>query len=287
MLSQANEKIASPVDTGSQSVQLLRMAIKYYAEEDARHKEVLAITWTFEQCKEATDALCDKFNLPRLPIKLRSGGRSSSYNYKLRKDKKTGKMVMTRVIRYLPSMLNPLTVAHEFAHYRDHMFRIKERDDRNEAIKKSVTDRHGFLTGIYKPVGIDNKTRWHGIRHLGYTDVAIKHLQTLAFYVPMRTTRLETIKAVQDQRLTEELRAMGVTIPITPEMLVEAAAIKNSVIANDPVKAAFNALPAFLSCPKCQCEKHKAEFGVRVMSRDPVTKLPVKVVRQSYCRGCR
>ncbi len=64
-------------------------------------------------------------------------------------------------------------------------------------------------------------------------------------------------------------------------------AAEPALVTVDPVVAAFLALPAILRCPKCNTDKPKIEFGVRVMSRDAVTKLPIKIARQSYCRSCR
>lgn len=50
--------------------------------------------------------------------------------------------------------------------------------------------------------------------------------------------------------------------------------------------AAYNALPAELTCPCCQATKSKAEFGVRVVKKDEAGN-PLKAVRQSRCRSCR
>ena len=249
------------------------MSLKYYAEENNRHQDVLVVKWTFQQCKEATNLLCDHYGLPRIVVKLRSGGRSSSYN--------TG----SRRIRYLPSMLNPLTVAHEFAHYRDHMFRIKERDDRNNKVRIAATDQFGFYQSPFKLVGIDCKTRWHGIRHRMYTDQAVAFVKTLSFYVPAKVTRMETI------RTAAEAEAAAVKAATTYEyrFVRRTAQFTAAVFAPfvDVVAAAFAALPEYCTCPKCHLSKSKRDFGMRIMARDPVTKVPTKAVRQSYCQECR
>ncbi len=220
--------------------------LKYYTEENARHQEVQAVNWTLQQCHDGTDALCDAFQLPRIPVFLAGTKKNKSWY-----------STEFKQIHYHPSMLNPLTVAHEFAHYRDHMFRLAERDEKNSKIKLlSVAQPLRFMV----LARIDTKTRWHGVRHLQYTDQAVAVLQKLPFYVPFRVTRMEAIVAGAFQYYTTNL---------------------------NPVEAAFNALPEVLHCPKCSCDKVKAQFGVRVMARDPATNQPIKIVRQSYCRGCR
>lgn len=45
-------------------------------------------------------------------------------------------------------------------------------------------------------------------------------------------------------------------------------------------------LPDILVCPKCNAKKSKHEFGIRV-PRDKTTGVPVRPVRQSYCKPCR
>lgn len=45
-------------------------------------------------------------------------------------------------------------------------------------------------------------------------------------------------------------------------------------------------LPPELECPKCGAKKSKHEFGIRV-PRDKTTGVPIRAVRQSYCKPCR
>jgi hypothetical protein len=45
-------------------------------------------------------------------------------------------------------------------------------------------------------------------------------------------------------------------------------------------------LPDVLKCPKCDAVKSKHEFGIRV-PRDKTTGIPIRAVRQSYCKPCR
>jgi hypothetical protein len=45
-------------------------------------------------------------------------------------------------------------------------------------------------------------------------------------------------------------------------------------------------LPDELICPKCNAKKSKHDFGIRV-PRDKTTGVPIRAVRQSYCKPCR
>ncbi|MFS6706528.1 hypothetical protein WHK35_14665, partial [Staphylococcus aureus] len=48
----------------------------------------------------------------------------------------------------------------------------------------------------------------------------------------------------------------------------------------------FEALPETGNCPRCNCAKHKAEFGVRILKKSPQG-VALKIARQSYCKDCR
>lgn len=217
--------------------------LKYYAAENARHRDVLAVQWTFKECKEAVGALCFHLKLPQIPVKLRTAKKRKSW-YSLR----------DRSLTLHEAMLTPLIVAHEVAHYQDHMYRLAERDRKNGRFQADIA------SGKMQAFGIDKKTRWHGQRHLRMTDKAVAFVKTLPFYVPYKKSRMSILKGWR-------------------------TAIKNTT--ENIIQAAYEKLTDQLHCPRCDQDKPKEAFGMRVMSRDAVTKLPTKVLAQSYCRKCR
>lgn len=50
--------------------------------------------------------------------------------------------------------------------------------------------------------------------------------------------------------------------------------------------AASEALPKRIVCPKCNKNRTKDAFGLRVMGRD-AKGVPTRIARQSYCKACR
>lgn len=53
------------------------------------------------------------------------------------------------------------------------------------------------------------------------------------------------------------------------------------------VEACLAATPDIVKCPKCQLDKSKGEFGVRVPRKSKSDRTPVKAMLQSRCNGCR
>ena len=53
-------------------------------------------------------------------------------------------------------------------------------------------------------------------------------------------------------------------------------------------KRFFAKLPKRITCTKCEKNRNKDQFGVRLMNRNEVDKgKPAKFLRQSYCNDCR
>jgi len=172
----------------------------YYAEENIRHSDSLNIHWTFEQCKAATDACCDHFGLARIEVKLKKVSKLSqaetdalaeiarlrvesgnltgiitvdarlhklSMSARRKTVKKSFYSAKTKSITYHEEMLNPLIVAHEFAHYADHRDRVQN------------------LVSFRVP--------WHGDRHLIRTNQAIDFIKTLPGYTPAKSNRMANL----------------------------------------------------------------------------------------------
>lgn len=62
--------------------------------------------------------------------------------------------------------------------------------------------------------------------------------------------------------------------------------MKTNVLNTALGKKVMADLPARNRCKKCHHNRHKSEFGLRVMARGPDGK-PLKVRRQSWCTRCR
>ncbi len=227
--------------------------LKYYVAERARHADVQAVTLTFPQCEQMIDMLCCHFGMPRIPVKLRTGGSTSHFIPPRRRYSKRLKKVVDKglIIRMLPSMLQARTTCHEWAHYAHYL-------DHKGSSKPRVI---------------------HGEEHKAWMEKAVEFVKSTILYQQAKNAvsskRMDTLKEIQ-----------GTVVAYQFKIDKGLAADVNPVIPVGPIQAAFDALPDALTCPKCAREKHKSHFGVRVMSRDAAN-VPTKIVRQSYCRSCR
>ncbi len=158
---------------------------------------------------------------------------------------------------------------------------------------------------------------YHGPKHRRYVDAGITFVKTLPIYkvpkpdniqkpidkshtsavvwlnglfnftnpTPNPAFALNSLMSTQTDPIQTVLNQLTGGAPFDPQ-----AALTTPIPAPTPivdlVAAAFNALPAELTCPKCHLTKPKEVFGTRVTKKDAEGK-PLKVVRQSYCKGCR
>lgn len=124
--------------------------LKYYRDERARHPEMDSVKWNLQQMRDAVEAMCAEFGLPSLPVSMSTKKKLQSWY-----------STNTKAIWFHPQMLNPRTCAHEFAHYWDHMDRIK-----------------------YK---VPMSAKWHGTRHLVRVEKAFAFIKKLPYYVTAAT----------------------------------------------------------------------------------------------------
>lgn len=121
--------------------------LRYYSRENSRHADAEKIKGTFDMAKAMTDALCKHFRVPKIKVKLFS--RLDPEFKRLRKVQswyRGGSKLMGREaqIVYHPTMLTPLTVAHEVAHYVDDVRAKQARVRRvrwHSAAHRALTDQ--------------------------------------------------------------------------------------------------------------------------------------------------
>lgn len=116
--------------------------LRYYSRENSRHADAEKIKGTFDMAKAMTDALCKHFRVPKIKVKLFS--RQDPEFKRLRKVQSWYKGGQKAKIVYHPTMLTPLTVAHEVAHYVDDV-RSKQAKVRrvrwHSAVHRALTDQ--------------------------------------------------------------------------------------------------------------------------------------------------
>jgi len=179
--------------------------LKYYQQENVRHAVSKEISVDFKTAKAMTLDLCKIYNLPKLEVRLSSRrGRGRSW-FGTRQGKPL--IVLHR------KMLNPLTMAHEFAHYRHQLAH-------NERCRKA-----GKLV----------KVRWHNKEHQKYTDEAVGVIKEHETYGRLFLSRLEKIK-----KAVASVQPCGFC---GKKMLSGDCCLQQTV---------FKALPAMMDCPKCK-----------------------------------
>lgn len=144
-------------------------AYKYYAQENARHPDVKAAVVGFGVCQAIASSLFKYFKVPEIQVSLLPA------NSRVRRTKSwynAGSKWMAPHIVLHRKMLNPLTVAHEVAHYvHDYAYRAKK-----------------------EKIPTLPRERWHGPQHQRYTDEAVEYLRGHQAYGSLFTTRLEKLK---------------------------------------------------------------------------------------------
>lgn len=159
--------------------------LKYYAKENLRHKDATTQKTNFKTCVAMANALFSHFNVPEIPIRAvtkKDRIRSVKSWYRSKPD--------DRQIVLHPNMLDPLTVAHEVAHYvHDMRFRARK------------------MAGSTRPRG-----RWHGSEHRTYTDAGISKLKGNPRYTKLFGPQTD-LKAFED--LKKECNLSG-PAPVDP-----------------------------------------------------------------------
>ena len=121
--------------------------LRYYSRENSRHADAEKIKGTFDMAKAMTEALCKHFRVPKIKVKLFD--RKDPEFARIRKVQswyRGGSKLFDRKpqIVYHPTMLTPLTVAHEVAHYIDDV-RSKQAKVRrvrfHSAAHRALTDQ--------------------------------------------------------------------------------------------------------------------------------------------------
>lgn len=157
--------------------------LQYYARENARHADTRNLKVDFAAAMEMTKALCQHFKVPVIPTKLFVKGGAG---FKRMRQVKSWYAPAKGEIVYHPAMLNPLTVAHEVAHYVDHM--------RCRAAKRS-------------------QGRVHCVRHRLITDTAVNFLK-------MSFKGLFTNPMKQDAMALKSLMTHGVDFMQSADQLI-------------------------------------------------------------------
>lgn len=225
--------------------------LKYYDDEDRRHPLLNSTRLNFEQAVKLTDWLCERLGLEKLKVLLLD--RKVKQFSRVRKTKSWYSASRGEIV-YHPSMLNPLTVVHEVAHYAHHMDH-KIRYDKALAwwsANKEYIDTQGRLRRRKFPL---SKERSHGPEHLGWVERGV-----------------ELLKAHPDlnaQLSPAEALAADIEFDLSPTP-----------------QSFFAALPDRLTCPCCKATLPKDRFGIRIMKRDSYGN-PLKIRPQSYCKACR
>lgn len=220
--------------------------LKYYQIENEKYRELRDSKITDEEALKAYAKLFRHFGLAPIRVKFVNGKRRHAHYT-------PGAITLAR------DWMNWKTLAHEFAHYWDDVRRRAEiqklMNMRNSGV--SIEDAEWINNRIIKI----RKANWHSKRHAKLLDRVIKYIEKKEWNTGM-LKRPET--------------------PTAPPPPIP----KTEPVHCDMRQAVFAALPDQLSCPKCGKEKHKDQFGVRVMAKDEKGN-PTKVIRQSYCRPCR
>lgn len=243
--------------------------LKYYADENRRHHVAESIKLSFQACADLTKWLCEHFGLDPLQVSLLD--RKSKRFSRIRKTKSWYSGGVKKEIVYDPSMLTPLTVAHEWAHYAhdvDRRKRYAEVKAKWEANKHYI-DAFGNLRVRPFPMRAE---KWHGPEHRIFVEKAVQALKALPALQKYFAETPEGEMAREELKLQEVLRN-GLDPIAKPDH-------------KEVVQKFFESLPEKLTCPCCSATLPKKNFGVRVMKRD-ANGMPVKMRAQSYCGACR
>jgi len=243
--------------------------LKYYADENRRHKTAESIKLSFDACADLTAWLCKHFGLETNKVTLLD---KNTKRFSRVKKTKSWYSSGTNEIVYHPSMLNPLTVVHEVAHYAHNVDRKKRYTEIRAKweLTKEYTDFAGRLRIRPFPM---RKEKWHGPEHRAFVEKGIAAVKALPALQRYFAETPEGELARTDLAFQEVLR----------NGLDPVAAPRND---GDVVAKFFEALPEKLTCPCCKAHIPKQNFGVRVMKRD-ANGVPVKMRAQSYCKACR
>lgn len=222
--------------------------LKYYADENQRHKDVVNRELSFSLCREMAMALFGFFQVPMIPVEIIDRTKKRFQRVRRVRSWYQPRNAIRGLERHIvlhPSMLNPLTVAHEVAHYIHDIDKTRRREEH-----KLQDAKRGTYTRL-------PKEKWHGRHHRIYTDRGVAFLK---------------------QKYAERLAPV-----VSHTVKVDTA---SGTMQADLVAKFFAELPEWLHCPKCGFHQTKGNFGVRVMKRDAQGK-PIVLRRQSYCKGCR
>jgi len=252
--------------------------LKYYQVENQRHALVESVKLDFEAIKRLNRVLFTHFGVEPITVTLLD--QNTKRFSRVKKTKSWYSSHGTKELVYHPSMLTPLTVAHEVAHYLhdlDRRKRYTEARAKWEAARREA-DANGRPFSYRFPM---KNEKWHGPEHRRFVDEGVEVLKKA---LPQYFAETPEAEVARDELKLQELLRTGTPAPVTTSVLV--STLVHTPDSKDVVQKFFETLPEKLTCPCCKAHIPKQNFGVRVMKRD-ANGVPTKMRAQSWCRACR
>lgn len=157
--------------------------LRYYEEENNRHQDMHQLYVDPTHCRAVVAELCIHFKIPLIRILVSQGKKSSNY---MSSHVRNGVLIKNR-IRIDLSMMNLLTIAHEFAHYV-HDLDYKQRKLRYQA-QRNLRKNQGL-----SDLGPYGRERWHGHQHRQFTDKIISVIKALEWPLTVATKKDNVVK---------------------------------------------------------------------------------------------
>lgn len=157
--------------------------LKYYSKQRSIHADSYAVKVDFATAQALAKDLFAHFDVPTIPVKLFTQG---APEFKRMRAIKSWYSSNRKEIVLHPAMLTPATIAHEVAHYVDHIRALRA---------------HRSLK------------RWHHAGHASITANGINFLKT-------SRADIYTQRA-QETMLTKTLNTIGINIAQTADQIVE------------------------------------------------------------------
>lgn len=247
--------------------------IKAYSDENKRHPDLFHAGVSDELVVERLSSLFAHFRLPVIPAKFDKRNGGASFHHR-------GTHTAIE-FRFTPGKASLLTLAHEFAHYitfEDRKAAIAKLQAEIDKLMRKAADAYDAGNDAVGDAANAGKKRLVEKREAivgrgGHTADFVQNVNRVCMYIREQGWHVDAPR-INDAWQMEKIATQA------------AAPAPEGVPQKDLVARYFERLPSFLFCPKCERDKSKEDFGVRVMSRY-VDGTPREVKRQSYCRKCR